>query len=108
MNYDVIKQQFVKKYLEMGEVKFSRFLILSALIKLIAFEKEIYKGKTPNLEFLGYHNQLLIMYRREGDQVYLQLAKIFRKIANKIYRVMLKKNMTNIDDRFLNVIPCNY
>lgn len=104
MSVDVLKQEFVPKYLAEGESKFYRFLLLYALNKLIAIEKGIYKGETPNLEFLDYYDRFIILYRREGDEVYLKVAHILRKAGHKIYRVMLKKKMTEVNLKFLNLV----
>jgi len=104
MGVDVLKEEFVPKYLAAGEQKFYRFLLIYALNKLIAIEQGVYKGEIPNLEFLGYHDRFIILYRREGDDVYLQVARIFRKAAHKIYRIMLKKRMTEINPKFLNLV----
>lgn len=104
MSIDMLKQEFVPKYLADGESKFYRFLLLYALNKLVAIEKDIYKGETPNLEFLAYYDRFVIWYRREGDEVYLKVARVLRKAAHKIYRVMLKKKMTEINPKFLNLV----
>jgi hypothetical protein len=104
MGTDVLKQEFLPKYLANGEHKFYRFLLIYALNKLIAIENGIYKGETPNLEFLNYHDKFIILYKREGDEVYLQLARMLRKAGHKIYRIMLKKNMTEINHKFLNLV----
>jgi hypothetical protein len=104
MSVDVLKQEFVPKYLAAGEQKFYRFLLVYALNKLIAIEKEVYKGESPNLEFLEYYDRFIILYRREGDEVYLQVARLFRKAAHRIYRIMLKKKMTEVNLKFLNLV----
>ncbi len=104
MSVDALKREFVPKYLAAGEQKFYRFLLLYALNKLISIEKETYKGTSPELEFLGYYDQFIILYRREGEDVYLDLSRVFRKAAHKIYRVMLKKKMTEKNTKFLNLV----
>lgn len=104
MGVDVLKQEFVPKYLANGDQKFYRFLLLYAVNKLIAIEKDVYKGEVPNLEFLNYYDRFIILYRREGDEVYLQVARVFRKAAHKIYRIMLKKKMTEPNPKFLNLV----
>ena len=93
MSVEAIKKEFVPKYLAAGEEKFYRLLLLYALNKLIYIEKGSYKGKSPEMEFLDVYDQFIILYRREGEEVYLDLARVFRKAANKVYRVMLKKKM---------------
>ena len=36
--------------------------------------------------------------------IYLDIAKVFRKVAHKIYRVMLKKSLTPKNSKFLNLV----
>jgi hypothetical protein len=104
MSADILKQEFVPKYLAAGEQRFYRFLLVYALNKLVLMEQKVYKGAPPHLEFLDYHDRFIILYRREGEGVYLQVAKLFRKAAHRIYRIMLKKNMTVLDIKFLNLV----
>jgi len=104
MTVDVLKQEFVPKYLASGDQKFYQFLLVYALKKLVATEKGTYNGVAPDLELLDYHDKFIILYRREGEEVYLNLARCFRKAAHKIYRVMLKKKMTVRNSRFLNLV----
>lgn len=104
MSVEALKKNFVPKYLATGEQKFYRFLLLYALNKLIYIEKDFFKGKSPELEFLDYYEQFIILYRREGEEVYLELARVFRRAAHKVYRVMLKKSMTERNAKFLNLV----
>jgi hypothetical protein len=104
MSDDVLKKQFVPKYLQIGENKLYSFLLYYSLNKLVQIEKGEYKGISPDLEFLDYHDRFIILYRREGDDVYLEIARILRKVAHKIYRVMLKKKMTSRNGKFLNLV----
>jgi hypothetical protein len=104
MSVDGLKKEFVPKYQAVGESKFYRFLLLFALNKLIFIEKGSFKGISPEAEFLNYYEQFIILYRREGEEVYLDLARVFRRAAHKIYRVMLKKKMTEKNPRFLNLV----
>jgi hypothetical protein len=104
METDALKNEFVPKYLSSGNQKFYRFLIVYALNKLIAIEKKTYTGAPPDLELLDYSDKFIILYRREGDETYLKLARCFRKAAHKIYRIMLKKNMTTRNSKFLNLV----
>lgn len=104
MSADGLKQKYVPMYLDGGEQKFYRFLLVYAINKLILIEKGLYKSIDPNLEFLDYHDRFMILYRREGDDVYLRIAKMLRKAAHKIYRIMLKKNMTAPNAKFLNLV----
>jgi hypothetical protein len=104
MSADLFKKEFVYRYLAAGEQRFYRFLLAYAVNKLVLLEKGTYKGPAPNLEFLEYHDRFIILYRREGEEVYLQVARLFRKAAHKIYRTMLKKNMTPPNAKFLNLV----
>lgn len=104
MTSDVFKQEFVSKYMSSGDDKFYKFLLVYALNKLIAIEKGEYKGIEPSLELMDYHDRFVILYRREGEEIYLSLARCLRKAAHKIYRVMLKKNMTIRNSKFLNLV----
>jgi hypothetical protein len=104
MSAEVLKKEFVPKYLATGEQKFYRFLLTYALKKLVLVNNGTYKGTSPDLELLSYYDRFLVLYRREGDEVYLQLSRLFRRSAHKIYRIMLKKNMTIINDKFLNLV----
>jgi hypothetical protein len=104
MNLDLLKKELLPKFLQDGDVKFYRSLLILALNKLVLLSQDNYKGTLPNLELLDYHDQFIILYRREGDEVYLTVAKVFRRAAHKIYRIMLKKKMCNTDKRFLNLL----
>jgi len=103
MTMDGLKE-IVPKFVASGEQKFYRSIIMIALQKLILVEKENYRGMLPHLEYMEYHDQFLILYRREGDEIYLQIAKMLRKAAHKIYRIMLKKNMTTPHPKFLSLV----
>ena len=104
MSAEGLKQEYIPKYLDNGKQKFYRHLLFLALNKLVLMNKEAYKGIPPNLEFLDYHDQFIILYRREGDEVYLEIARMLRKAAHRVYRIMLKKNMTVINAKFLNLV----
>lgn len=104
MSVDVLKDEFVPKYLASGEQKFYRFLLTYALNKLVLINKDVYKGISPEIEFLSYYDRFIVLHRREGNEVYLNVAKIFRKASHKIYRVMLKKDMTEKNNKFLNLV----
>lgn len=104
MTVDTLKKEFLPKYLSNGEVKFYNFLLFYAVGKLMAIDKKEYKGIPPNLEFLEYHDQFIILYRREGEEIYLKIAKVFRRAAHKIYRIMLKKKLSPRNNKFLNLV----
>ncbi|HWZ21746.1 MAG TPA: hypothetical protein VNW06_03785, partial [Cytophagaceae bacterium] len=79
MSGDILKSEFVDKYHSVGQQKFYRFLLCYAINKLIKIRDGEYKGATPEVEFLAYSDRFLFLYRRESDEEYLELSKIFRK-----------------------------
>jgi hypothetical protein len=104
MSTEGIKDNLVPEFVAGGEPKFYRTILFLAMQKLVLMNKGLYRGIPPNLEYLDYHDRFIILYRREGDEVYLRIAKMLRKAAHRIYRIMLKKNMTAPNARFLNLV----
>lgn len=104
MSAEDLKIEFIPKFKSAGEPKFYHFLLFLAANKLMLIEKDTYKGTSPELEFISYYDQFIILYRREGEEIYLDLARVFRRAAHKIYRAMLKKKMTEKNIKFLNLV----
>lgn len=104
MTVDIAKTDFVSKYDSLGEQKFYKFLLCDAINKLIKIRDGEYKGYSPELEFLESAEKFLILYRRDDKEAYLSISKSFRKAAHKIYRMMLKKQMTPRNAKFLNLV----
>ena len=104
MSVEALKSKFVPSFKAVGERKFYRNLLVYATSQLMNVEKGLYKGASPETVFLGCCDQFIILYRREGEEIYLDLARAFRRAAHKIYRVMLKKSMTQRSSRFLNLV----
>lgn len=101
---EALKEKFIPKYLSIGDPKFYKFLINYAVNKLTQLNHDEALEISPELEFLNYHDKFMVLYRREGEEVYLEIAKVFRKAAHKIYRVMLKKQLTQQNTKFLHLI----
>lgn len=97
-------KQLLERFTLTGEKKFYNFLITEAINKLILIQKGNYKEISPDIQYLDYYDKLIVLYRREGVNEYLEMAKLFRKAAHRIYRVMLKKQLTNYNFKFLNLI----
>lgn len=97
-------QVFIKKYLETGDEKFYRALLSLTLNKIVLIEKGTFKGISPEIELLNYHDKFMIWYRREGDITLLKIAKVFRRAGHKIYRLLLKKNLIQTNEKFLNLV----
>lgn len=105
MSADDLKQKFMKPYLSYGKDKFYRFILFSQLNKLVLITNGTYKGASPDLECLDNYDQFLILFRREGDISYLDVAKLFRKAAHKIHRIMLKQKMIiDNNNKFLKLV----
>jgi len=100
-----IKKLFINKYSAVGEEKFYKFLITYALNRIVDFsDKNNDKKYNPALELLDYYDMFLKLYRREGEDIYLDLAKQFRRAAHKIYRIILKKKLSDKNNKFLNLV----
>jgi len=104
MSVEALKKEFVPKYQAIGEFKFYRFLLFYAMNKLISIENGSYKGISPELEFMNYYDQFIMLYRREGEEIYLDLGRVFRRAGHKIYRSLLRKDLTQSNNKFLNVV----
>lgn len=103
MSLDGLKNEYVSKY-QIDKDKFYRDLLVDAFNKLIFISKGDFRGMTPEIEYLEQYNQFIILYRRDGDEGYFEIAKIFRRVAHKVYRIMLKKGMTTRNPKFLNSV----
>ncbi len=104
MSIDTVKEDFLPKYLSSGDDKFYKFLLVYALNKIVLFKLQDFKGTSPEVELLFYHDKFMALHRREGNIEFFKIAKIFRKAAHKIYRAMLKKNMIEKSNKFLNLV----
>lgn len=104
MTIDGLKKEFIPRYNQLGEQKFYHFLLTYALNKLVNIENGSYTGDSPELEFLDYYERFIILYRREGEDICLDLARVFRKAGHKIYRILLKKKKTTKNPKFLNLV----
>lgn len=99
-----LKDAYLPKYLADGKQRFYRSLLTYGTSKMILMQENKFRGVAPDVEFLEYHDIFLFLYRREGDVVFLDMSKLFRKAAHKLYRVMLKKEMTGKNLKFLNLV----
>lgn len=104
MNADLLKKDFLDKYNSVGEQKFYRSLLCLAINKLIKIRDGDHIGNSPELELLEYAERFLVLYRRDDKDIYLTMSRTFRKAAHKIYRIMLKKQMTERNAKFLNLV----
>ena len=77
----------------------------NSLEKLSKINDTEYDGVSPEIELLEYHDQVMALYRKGASKDHLELAKIFRRAAHKIYRMGLKQNLLSRNNKFLNVVP---
>lgn len=103
---DKTTKLFINKYSAIGEEKFYKFLITFALNRIVESpQKTSDKGTyNPAMELMEYYDMFFKLYRREGDEIYLDLARQFRKAGHKIYRILLKKGLTEKNNKFLNIV----
>lgn len=97
-----IKKLFISKFSAVGEEKFYKFLITYALNRIVENDKKA--NYNPALELMDYYDMFLKLYKREADQIYLDLARQFRRAAHKIYRLSLKKGLIDKNNKFLNMV----
>lgn len=102
MQQDNIKKLFITKYAAIGEEKFYKFLISYALGKIV--ESSDQNKFNPALELIDYYEMFLKLYRREGEEIHLELAKQFRRAGHRVYRIMRNKNMMDKSSKFLNLV----
>jgi hypothetical protein len=104
MNIGARKIDYIDKYNSVGEQKFYRLLLSDAMNKLIKIRDNEYKGISPEMELLNFSERFLQLSRREGDTLHLELSRLFRKAAHKVYRIGLKVNMWKKNPKFLNLV----
>lgn len=100
-----LKRDFVVKYTQVGRDKFYRFLLSSAILKLAIQVENLDKvERFPDAELMDYHDKFLIFYRRENEEIYLEIAKLCRRAAHKIYRELRRQKLVERNGRFLNIL----
>lgn len=100
-NIQRFKSLFINKYNIIGDKAFYNYLLSYCSKKIVLIEKDEYKGILPHLEMLECYEKSLILFRRDGDQSLFNLAKIFRKVAHKIYRIMMVRSIVSYNNNFL-------
>lgn len=96
---DDVKKLFISKYSLVGHDSFYSFLINYATNKVL--EK---KDISPEIELLNYYDRFLLLYRQEKKDIYIEIAKAFRRAAHKVYRIRLKRKETYKSKKFLNLV----
>lgn len=103
---------FLKKFDSVGKDKFYEFILCHSLEKLSEYVlNSKSKNKTikannilPHIYLHCFYDKFLTLYRRESDQKYLEIAKTLRKVAHKIYRIMIQQKIIEPDTRFIRSV----
>jgi hypothetical protein len=102
MMQEDIRNIFLAKYAKAGNEQFFNFLVEYATTRVDNVHE--IKGATPELELMNYYDQFLEMYREDGEPIYLEMAKVFRRAGHKIYLLMVKREMIRKSEKFLNIV----
>jgi hypothetical protein len=100
MEISSLKDQFIND----GSTKFYNKLLYLGLQKVVLISNNSLKGAYPHLEYLSFYDKLYLLYKQNGEEIYLDMAKVFRKASNKMYRILLKKNFVEKNNKFFNII----
>lgn len=96
-----LKQLLYEEYGRIGEEKFYQFLIAYANNRIMRGELQ---SPTPDMELLILYEKFISLYREEDNTIYLDIAKVCRKAAHKIYRTLLSNNLINSNSKFLTLV----
>lgn len=96
-------KELITYYQKVGHDRFYRSLLVRAIEKIASMGKDS-RSVSPEIELLNQADEFLRMYRRNQLPVYLEISKALRKAGHKIYRLMLKKALTNKNTRFLQAV----
>jgi hypothetical protein len=104
-----MKKEIIDRYLSLlkihGENGLYALLIYSGAVYNI---KKIHGNISENLsevDLLNLSDNFFILFRKNGDNNYFLLGKVFRRAAHVLYRYLLKKDKSkNINPKFLNLI----
>lgn len=98
------KTDYIGQYNTIGENKFYLLLVSEAMAKVSKLRIKDYKGRSPELELLECSEKFLSLYRKDKEMIYLDMARIFRRSAHRIYWNMLKLKMIQKNPKFLNLV----
>lgn len=93
--------------IKMGQKEFYSRLLKQGLLILSDSNEKI---KHPENIYLEAHDILIILHRNDTSNniLYknnlLEVAALYRKAAHKMYRVMLKTNLTTYNKKFLQLV----
>ena len=102
-----IELDFVSKFNTIGSESFYNWLLSNAIFKAakrVESKDKKTRGPSPEIELLNQYDYFLTLYRKRGEPIHLEIAILCRKAAHKIYRAMVKQNLTERNARFLNSV----
>lgn len=92
-------KKFLHKYSMVGDEKFYIFLVKFSL------EQPFVRGERSSaLKLMDYHTIFLKLYRKEGDEIYSDIARVFRKAAHKVFRVLCRRGLESRNNVFLYLL----
>jgi hypothetical protein len=92
----------LEAYSSIGEQRFYRLLLSNGIKQLASMPSEL---PHPELQYLDMSDKLLILFRREKQPIYLDLSRIFRRAAHKLYKVSKQIGLSATNKRFLQLVP---
>jgi len=102
-----LKKIIIEKYKSTnGSEKLYKYLIAFSIEK-ISNKKDIKNYISPELDLIDFYDSFLILFRRTGEEEFLEIAKICRKVAHKIYRSLFADNIEERNIKFLNLVKKN-
>lgn len=96
-----VKKIFLEKYEKTGKEQFYQFILSYATSRLNKGEMQ---KPTPENELLSYYEKFLALYRKDNNENYIEMAKTFRRAAQKIYKIMLDVGLTTKNTKFLTAV----
>lgn len=97
------KVDYVGRYRSLGEERFHKYLLSESVQKILRMKDGSHSGTSPEIELLDHSEKFLQLYRRKNDIIHLDLARLFRRAAHRVYRILIRMQLTKKNDRFLNL-----
>ncbi len=94
-----VQEEYEDRLAEKGSTDFYRHIIGSAIINIGQFD-------TPEEYYLNQSEAFVILYRQTGNGNYLDISRILRRAAHRLYRQYMRMHMREKNDRFLNLVKC--
>jgi hypothetical protein len=98
-----IKELFVSKYSSVGDEAFFDFLLHYGNSRIDLFRQNA-ADISPDTELMQFYFIFLDLYRGEDNDIYLDMAKQFRRAAHYIHWDMNSIGLPTNKDGFLNLV----